>query len=113
MPKKMKVNATKLIEAVESGQNSNALMKEFGIKTLSQLKSLYVDALAQKNVIPPVISSRGKGGETVEVGKELHLNKRGSLIVPRELIDDMGFQVGDIFEVRKTAAGVSLKKTSR
>ena len=44
------------------------------------------------------------------VKKEVSINKRGSLIIPKYLVQDMGFKEGDTFEARKTKAGVSLKK---
>lgn len=112
MPKKLQVDAAKLVAEVESQKPSKEIMAEFGIKTLIQLKALYVDALAELGRTPTIISSRGAGSSAPVNSKELRVNKRGSLVVPRELVDEMGFEVGQTFQVRKTAAGVSLKKMS-
>ncbi|MEW5725290.1 MAG: hypothetical protein AB1896_19405 [Thermodesulfobacteriota bacterium] len=85
-------------------------MAEFGIKTSAQLKALYIDALASKGKITPIILAKRTSTKPARTSKELRVNKRGSLVVPRELIEEMGFNMGDTFSVRKSAAGVSLKK---
>ncbi len=110
MPRKKKIDAAKLIDAVESGVPSKEIMAKFGINTLAQLKSLYVDALSEKGQVIGIIPSRRSKAASVEEAKELKVNKRGSVVVPRDLIEEMGFDIGDSFSVRKTAAGVSLKK---
>jgi hypothetical protein len=113
MPRKKVVDLQKLVQAVQSGIHSKQIMADFELKTKAQLKALYVDGLMAAGQIPPLESGRGGGAEAgVETGakKAIRVNKRGSLVVPRELIDVLGFSVGDIFSVRKSAAGVSLKK---
>ena len=110
MPAKKQINSKKLIKAVESKRPSREIMDEFGIKTQAQLKSLYVDALVDQNRITAIVSSRGRKKSAGQKKESLQINKRGSLIVPRELVEQMGFKIGDSFSVRKTAAGVSLKK---
>ena len=111
MPKRLKVDPTKLIAAVEAGMPSTKIMKQFNIKTTGQLKSLYVDALSQKGKIPAITTSRrGRTPSPKSPSQGLTIGKRGSLIIPRELIEEMGFEIGDTFSVRKSAAGVSLRK---
>ena len=110
MPKRKKVDPTKLVQAVESGKPSKAIMEEFGIKTLSQLKTHYVDALMSEGKAPILQSGRKTFAQPEENTKEIRVNKRGSLVVPRELIEELGFSIGETFSVRRTAAGVSLKK---
>jgi hypothetical protein len=113
MPRKKVVDLQKLVQAVQSGIHSKQIMADFELKTKAQLKALYVDGLMAAGQIPPLESGRGGGAEAgAETGakKAIRVNKRGSLVVPRELIDVLGFSVGDIFSVRKSAAGVSLKK---
>lgn len=112
MPRRKSVDSAKLIAAVKSGRSSTEIMTEFGIKTSGQLKSLYVDALAAAGQITGIIAAKRTSKKPEKQSKELRVNKRGSLVVPRDLIDEMGFNVGDSFAVRKTAAGVSLKKAT-
>jgi bifunctional DNA-binding transcriptional regulator/antitoxin component of YhaV-PrlF toxin-antitoxin module len=45
------------------------------------------------------------------VKKEVTVSKRGSLILPKELIEELGFEVKDLFLARKTKAGILLKPT--
>ena len=112
MPKKLQVDAEKLVADVEAGRPANEIMSDYGIKTLMQLKALYVDSMAQLGRTPSLISARGGLPAKSTESKELRVNKRGSLIVPRELMEDMGFESGQTFQVRKTPAGVSLKRMS-
>jgi hypothetical protein len=111
MPKRLKVDPVKLVAAVESGTPSTKIMKQFNIKTIGQLKSLYVDALAEQGKIQGIKTSRrGRTPSAKPPAQGLVIGKRGSLILPREIIEEMGFKIGDTFSVRKSAAGVSLRK---
>ncbi|MBW2053583.1 MAG: hypothetical protein JRG97_14465 [Deltaproteobacteria bacterium] len=110
MPRKKIVNAGALINAVESGLPSKAIMAKFGVKTSAQLKSFYLDALAEKGKVKGIISRTSRQSKGAKKKKGIKVNKRGSLIVSREIIEEMGFKIGDFFAVRKTKAGASLKK---
>jgi len=57
----------------------------------------------------PKIKS-GRAIKNTTPPKEVFVNKRGSAIIAKALIGKMGFAEGDKFSVRKTKAGVSLKK---
>jgi hypothetical protein len=109
MPRKKIVDSTKLLKAVESGKPSKEIMAQFGIKTSAQLKALYLDALVEKGVAQGIAKRGGKEKDD-KASKEILVNKRGSLIVPAKLVEEMGFQIGEEFKVRRTKAGVSLKK---
>ena len=110
MPRKRKVDLVSLINAVESGRSSKEIMSEFGLKTLAQLKALYVDALAEKGEIKGIVTSRRKTAEPSRKTRILKVNQRGSLVIPQDMIEEMGYDIGHTFSVRKTLAGVSLKK---
>jgi hypothetical protein len=108
MPKKRKkVDADKLITAVESGRPSTEIMDEFGIKTSAQLKALYLDALVNKGKATGIVGARGAKKKDE---KEVKVSKRGSIAIPKDMVEEMGYDVGDAFLARKTKAGVSLKK---
>ena len=110
MPRKKNIDIKKLVAAVESERSSKEIMEEFDIGNLTQLKSLYVDALMELGKIPQMTGRRSESKSDVLETKEIKVNKRGSLIVPRELIDEMGFGIGETFSVQKSPAGVSLKR---
>lgn len=111
MPRKRSIDIDGLVAAIDAQRPSKEIMTEFKIKTLSQLKALYVDALIKEGRVPGIKSSRKSSPTRGEMPNEIRVNKRGSLIVPREIIESMGFRIGDNFAVRKNLAGVSLKKT--
>ena len=109
MPKKLKVNYTKLIKAVESGKPSKEIMDEFGIKTSVQLKATYLDALISKGKAPSFSSRRGSESANKQI-KSVLVNKRGSIVIPQKMVTEFGFSEGDVFTVRKTKSGVNIKK---
>jgi len=87
----------------------NTLVQKFGFKTSTQLKMAYLNAAMATGIVPEIKSGRS-GSEEGSVPKEITDNKRGSLSVPKKLIENLGFKEGDIFETKKTKAGISLKK---
>ena len=111
MPRKKTVNSEKLIKAVESSLPSTEIMAKFGIKTSAQLKALYLDALVERGLVKGIAGRASKAAQAAKKSKEIKVNKRGSLVLPQAMVQEMGFSVGDTFNVRRTKAGVSLKKT--
>jgi hypothetical protein len=109
MPRKKNIDNDLLIQEIKSGKPSTEIMRKFGIKTSAQLKSYYMDALMEKGEIPGISRKRG-GGDGDGVDKEIQVNKRGSLVVPKDLVEHFDFEEGDEFSVRKTKSGISLRK---
>jgi len=109
MAKRIKINSKELIKAVESGLPKKEIMAKFGIKNYGQLKPLYVDALSKEGKIKGIVMSR-KSKTRGKNSKEIKVNKRGSLVIPRKMIEEMGFKVGEPFMAGKTEVGVSLKR---
>ena len=105
MTKRRKVDASKVIEAVEKGHLSKDVMNSFGLETPSA-KSQRKDAEARKR------RKEENQGDIVELGvtlTDIEINKRGSLVLPRSLVEKLGFRLGDCFIARKTKAGIILK----
>jgi hypothetical protein len=107
MPAKKKIDANKLIKAVESGKHQSDIMKEFKLNTAAQLKNHYLDALVKSGKATQIKSGRGK--VKASASKEVLVSKRGSVVIPKALIDTMGYSEGTQFTVRKTKTGISLK----
>ena len=107
MPAKKKIDAKKLIKAVESGKHQNEIMKEFSFNTATQLKNHYLDALVSSGKATEIKSGRGQSQTSVP--KEVMVSKRGSVVIPKPLIEAMGYNEGTQFTVRKTKTGISLK----
>ncbi|MBU0514890.1 MAG: AbrB/MazE/SpoVT family DNA-binding domain-containing protein [Proteobacteria bacterium] len=109
MPKKLQVDAKKLLKMVKDGVPQKEIMSRLGFKTSTQLKTAITNAAMAEKILPPLVGGR-KGGKQVAIKKNVKVNSRGSLIIPKQLIDAYGLKVGDSFEVRRSKAGMSLKK---
>ena len=108
MPKKKVVNAKKLIKMINDEKPQPEIMKAFGFKTSTQLKAAYMNALVDEGAVAGIKSGRGKAKPTTS--NEVKVGKRGSLIISKNLIAELGFVENDKFLVRKTKSGISLKK---
>jgi hypothetical protein len=107
MPAKKKIDGNKLIKMVESGKHQREIMKEFKFGTTAQFKTHLLDALVKAGKAPEIKSGRGKA--KTNSAKETMVSKRGSIVIPKVMIDEMGFKEGNKFTVRKTKSGISLK----
>ena len=108
MPAKKKVDYKKLLNSVKSGKPQAEIIKEFKFNTATQFKNHYLAALMEAGKAPAITTARATSKATPP--KETMVSKRGSVVLPKVLISEMGFTEGDKFTVRKTKAGISLKK---
>jgi AbrB family looped-hinge helix DNA binding protein len=108
MPKKKALDTAKLIEMVKAEASSAEIMKKMGFKTSTQLKAAYMSALIAEGKVPAIKSGRGAG--KADKTKQVSVGKRGSIIIAKELVEGLGIGAGDKFTVRKTKAGIALKK---
>jgi hypothetical protein len=108
MPAKKKVNYKKLLEAVQSGKPQAEIIKQFKFNTATQFKNHYLQALMEAGKAPAIQTTRSSSKAAAE--KEAIVSKRGSVVISKGLISELGFAEGDKFAVRKTKAGISLKK---
>jgi hypothetical protein len=109
MAKRMKVDNKKLLKLLKDGVPQSEIMAKFGFKNSTQLKTAVANAAMEADLIPKLIGGRG-GAAVKAVNKTVKVNSRGSLIIPKQLAEFYGLRVGDSFEVRKSKAGLSLKK---
>jgi len=79
-----------------------------GFKTSTQLIAAYMSALIAEGKVPAIKDGRGAG--KADKAKEIGVGKRGSSIISKKLVESLGIGAGDKFVVRKTKAGVALKK---
>ena len=108
MPPKKKIDPAKLVEAVQSGKPQGEVMKQFNFKSATQFKSHYLNALIETGKAPEIMI--GRASSKAASTKDVVVNKRGSVVIAKALVDEMGFGVGEKFAVRKTKSGISLKK---
>ncbi len=108
MPAKKKVDYAKLLKTVESGKPQVDILKEFKFNTATQFKSHYLNALIETGKAPEI--KIGRASSKAASTKDVAVSKRGSVVIAKALVDEMGFGEGDKFAVRKTKSGISLKK---
>ena len=109
MPKRKVVDHAKLIKMVQDGANQPDIMKKFKFSTATQLKVAYANALIQSGQAPEIKGGRGTGKKGKET-KAIKVGKRGSIIIPAEMVSELGIGAKDSFTVRKSKSGVALKK---
>jgi AbrB family looped-hinge helix DNA binding protein len=108
MPKKKQIDNSKLIKMIEDGIPRPEIMKKLNIKTSQQLTVAYAKAMMDMGKIPVI--QGGRGGASAKESNEVTVGKRGSVIIPKDMAESLGIAVGDKFSVRKTKAGIALKK---
>ncbi len=108
MPKKKQIDNAKLVKMIEDGLPRPEIMKKLNIKTSQQLTVSYAKAMMDMGKIPVIQGGRGGGGAK-EVN-EVTVRRTGSIVIPKPMAENLGISVGDKFSVRKTKAGIALKK---
>jgi hypothetical protein len=107
MPKRKSIDSKGLIKAVENGGTQSDIMKKFGLKTSTQLKAAYMNALVAEGKVQPI--KGGRSGRKAQKGKQIGVGKRGSIIISAEFVQAMGISAEATFTVRKTKNGIALK----
>ena len=107
MPKKKAIDNAKLVKMIEEGIPRPDIMKKLNIKTSQQLTVAYAKAMMDMGKIPVIKGGRSGAAKDSNV---VTVNKRGSVIIPKDMAEGLGIAVGDKFSVRKTKAGIALKK---
>ena len=109
MPKRKKIDNEKLLKMIKEGKPQSEVMEEFEFKNSTQLKVAYANALMESGGAPK-IKGKGRTKKVKPVKSKVAVNGRGSLIIPKALVDSMKIKVGQAFEVKKVASGIQLKK---
>ena len=108
MVRKKLVDHNALVQAIEMGQPKQAIMQKFGYKSLGALKIAYLDALVALEKVPDV----KKGSKEKKVDNVVGINARGSLVIPKKLVDALGLDQNALFLVEKEGSGLRLKATA-
>ena len=106
--KRKSIDGAKLIKMVEDKLPRAEIMKKFNIKTSNQLTLAYARAQMEAGKIAEIVG--GRGAAASGDANEVTVGKRGSVIIPKPMAEGLGIAVGDKFSVRKTKAGIALKK---
>jgi ABC-type lipoprotein release transport system permease subunit len=108
MPNKKALDSAKLIKMIADETPSAEIMKKMGFKTSTQLKNAYMSALIAEGKVPAIKGGRG-AGKSAKV-KTIGVGKRGSIVISKDLVERLGVGAGDKFTIRKSKAGIALKK---
>jgi hypothetical protein len=107
MAKRKKIDHAKLVKMVKDKVDQKKIMQHFNFSTATQLKLAYANALMVTGEAPEIVSA-GAAKPSNEISREVTVGKRGSLIIPKGLVAELGFAQGDAFTIRKSNVGVSL-----
>lgn len=108
MQKKL-VEHNALVQAVEMGLPKFEIMEKFGIKSPGALKIAYFDALVALDKIKNI----KKGRKSEKVDNKIRINSRGSIVIPKKLVETLELGNSDTFEVLKDGNGILLKKVKK
>lgn len=106
MARKRLVEHNALVQAIEMGLSQKAVMEKFGYKSAAALKAAYYEALVALDKIPALNNSRQKKKTVDNVVK---INGRGSLVIPKDLVEALGLNPADQFRVEKNGTALSLR----
>ena len=109
MAQKKLVEHNALLQAVEMGMTKEAIREKFNFKSLQELKLAYYDALVALDKIKDV----KKGGKPKKVDNKVSINSKGSLVIPKKLIDDLDLGEMDTFKVVKGDNGLILQTVKK
>jgi hypothetical protein len=111
MPRKKKIDLKALINAVESGLPRKEIMDRFGFTSPVQVTTYYLDSLIETGQAKAIVGRQSKTGKAGKESKVITVNKRGSLVIPREKAEELGYKTGDTFSISQTKKGddISLK----
>ena len=109
MAKRKQINGKALLKMIEEGKPQPEIMEKFGFKNSTQLKVAYANALMESGGAPK-IKGKGRTKKVKPVNTKITVNGKGSLVIPKALVDNMNIKVGQAFEVKKVPSGIQLKK---
>jgi AbrB family looped-hinge helix DNA binding protein len=110
MAKRIRVDSEKLIQMVQKGTVQKEILEKFGLNTATQLKVAYADALITTGKAPAIQKS-SRAAKSTQAARRVKIGKRGSIAIPKRIVEELGLKIGDTFQVRPSKAGISLKKT--
>ena len=111
MPKKKALDTAKLIKMVEAETPQAEILKKMRFKSSAQLKMAYMNALVAEGKVPAI--KGGRGTREAASAKGVAVGKRGSIVIAKDLVEKLGIGSKDRFTVRKTKAGIALKKIEK
>ena len=107
MPPRKQIDEAALLKLIQDGVPQKQIMDHLKIKTGAQLKVAYIDALMNSGQVPALQTDRPRKSKTRK--NIISVNKHGSLVIARAILDQFDFKEGDVFDLIKTTSGLSLQ----
>ena len=111
MAKRKQIDGKALLKMIKDGSPQSEIMEKLGFKNSTQLKVAYANALMESGGAPK-IKGKGRTKKVKPVNTKITVNGKGSLIIPKALVDSMKIGEGQAYEVKKIASGIQLKKVA-
>ena len=109
MAQKKLVEHNALLQAVEMGMTKEAIVEKFNFKSPQEFKVAYYDALVALDKIKDVKKDR----KPKKVDNKISINSKGSLVIPKKLIDHLDLGEMDTFKVVKGDNGLILQTVKK
>ena len=109
MPKRRQIDGKALLKMIKEGSPQSEILEKFGFKNTTQLKVAYANALMESGGAPK-IKGKGRTGKGKPVKTEVSVNARGTLVIPKALVESLDIPKGQVYEVKQTGSGIQLKK---
>jgi len=98
-----------LLQAVEMGMTKETIKEKFNFKSLQEFKVAYYDALVALDKIKDV----KKGPKPKKVDNKVSINSKGSLVIPKKLVDELDLGEMDTFKVIRSDSGLMLQNVKK
>jgi len=108
MPRRMDVDHKQLMKMIADQVPQAKIMDKFGFKTVTQLKVAMANAAMAQGKLPALVS--GQAASAAPAANVIRVNKRGSLIIPKEMVDAFGLAEGQEFTMRQAKYGLQVRK---
>ena len=96
-----------ILKTYTAGASLAELKSKFGIRGKSQLASAVLDALIESGKMPAI--ARGRAKKSVPTEFTVSVNKRGTLVLPKEAVADaFRFAPGQSFVARRRGRKITL-----
>jgi hypothetical protein len=108
------VDPKTVAQEVQKGKSLEEVQRIFGIKMKSQVQDLYVKGLRQLGEIPAFEMPKAKDKTVAQItdpGYRRSIGQSGSITLTRSLLlEKLGFQQGDVFQVLRQGDNLILRK---
>jgi hypothetical protein len=105
MAKRKLVDGKALLKMIKDGTPQADILEKFGFKNSTQLKVAYANALMDSGEATAI---KGAARKAKPVNTKVKVNGKGTLTIPKALIESLNIEVGKTFEVKKSSKGLTL-----